>query len=243
MAIIDMEKAQAEDAPSSILDKFEREFLATFREPVPYRTLEHVYARYEQTCRCKQVNRKALYLRKGVFDTIRDEFLPLLALADKLYSDRKYLFDFPRGRGVRGAYDLRIEHDGRYELVEITHARDGQRDRLQMELLVRNGHATVSGKLWREDGNACEDPCAIDHRQAIADAQDWIARVLGKKAAKKASAETSLLCAIDEWDFFIRSARDYAAIVQAAQKVLPALEYKAVYLCGSRDKGWMHRLR
>ena len=181
-------------------------------------------------------------LRKKPFDFLVDEVFVALPTIDKYFFEPDYRFHFLRDNGL---VDLRISREEFVEDVQITRAHDGQRSRLQDELLAETGYAPGTGILYREKltGQAIGISDAVDHTEMMERARKLISAVLEKKIAILYPDDMTLILGISRLDFCLYDDEDFDAVVEMAEQFLPRLRFAKIYVSDLYSGEAVRRLR
>ena len=235
--IIDM----TEDEAGKILTRFECEIGKLFSRPLSRTEFDVVLRKHRDLLQTDEV-RKLAHVRKKPFDFLIDEFFAAIPVIDRYYAENNARFFFPRDNGP---VDLRITLGTRSEECQITRAHDGQRSRLQNELLASTGHAPGTGTLYRDPRTkrAIGISEARDHNESIDIAVKWLSTALTKKAERTYPEGMTLICAISRWEFHLRDDKDWKILIDAASKLLPRLKFARIYLSDMYDGNFVHKLR
>ena len=228
--------------PSTVLS-FEQHLRVAFSAPCTRATLETIYQDIIEFWQSEQ-DRKAVYLRKGIWDFILDEFLPALTWIEAIFPENVEQFYFPRDNGP---IDLRVTKAKRtIANVQIVTICDGQKRRLQFELLATVGHATASGEIVRDPKTRLpvQRRAARRKDKQLELLAEEIAAAIGAKSTKSYPSQTTLLCCFTEPDWFAPrwQPADYEGLAEAAAQACQEGSFAAVYLCGTREWKFVQRI-
>lgn len=231
------------DPPPQALVEFERKLSHYFTKPLRRDDIDHICKEVEKFWEAPEA-RQAVYARAGIWKFWTDEFYRSLTPIDQVWTDPSATFLFPRDGGPA---DLIVTtQDRAEELVQITYVCDGQKRRLQYELLASQGHATGSGKIFRDPKTKqpVEIPGTRRKDISIAELARDVAASIDAKCRKEYPPGTTLVCSIEERDTFAPTWKldDYAPLIEAAKSASVGGNFEKIYLTGTRDWGFAKRI-
>lgn len=223
------------------LDRFEADIWNLVSKPVSRAELGTIHAMHRNVVAPEQV-RKLAHIRKDPFDFIFGEIMPALPVIDAFYSNEDFRFHFLRDGGPT---DLRMLLGDSVEEVQITRVHDGQRSRLQNEMLAESGWAPATGDIYREKktGRVIGTSEAQDEVEALYELEKWLSHALKNKAAKAYPPGMTLIVGISRFEFFLYDERDFDPVVEIASRHLPQLNFAKIYLSELCDGTFVRRLR
>ena len=215
----------------------ERRSLSQFRE-----WMREVQLRFGQSDLTKNTAR----LGDGPVKVFREEVYPFRAFADQILDDVALEVSFPADNGPRDVV-LYGPNDNDTQLIEIANAIDGHDDRLRMEYLSVARYVPGWGPIEKV-GTRKKSGYSIKARgearyqsQEVSKASLLVAQAVSKKLSKPYSIGTWLIVAFQDVIGFDED--DYDRIVESAKHAVKPSPISEIYLVGSGEKGFCHRVQ
>lgn len=232
--------ASLKELISPEMRRYEEKLTSILHQPLRMADIDWIVEQ-EYATSGNHADRHYWLLSKGIWDFVRDEFYPSLALIKTAPASPETTYHFHRDGGP---IDLTINSNELLERVQITMVCDGQYSRLQNELLVLQGHATTTGEIFRTKGGIVERKMASDHKDSLDRAASQLIDVMVKKATRKYPSDMTLLVSINEWDHHIHQNADYDFVLAVAQGTASKIEnFAKVYLTGIREPYFVRRIK